>query len=164
MSKAKKNYFSNHKVETLIFVLLMLLWIIFWGSSGFKSFSLCNKQRTAAHYTSEKERALAADTMKTAITGTLTATSIILAACAAVIGLYKERDSLKDDVKKNFKDASTFGLISILFAALALAYMPAMVNYVNVASSWLINLLSFLQLIFMAFSAFRLMIAVRKMI
>jgi hypothetical protein len=139
----------------------MVLWVSVWASSGFDSFSLCRDQRTAAHYTSEKERTLAADAMKTAITGTLTATSIILAACAAALGLYQNRSQLQNALS-HFRSAAEFGIASILLAAINLAFLPAQVNTVNVASSWFFNLLGFLQLVFMVFSAVRLMLAIKN--
>ena len=139
----------------------MLLWVIAW--SGIKPKAVCRERRTNAHYVTHKERALAADAMKSAIIGTLTATSIILAACAAAIGLYKDRDQLPDEAKQNFKDAASFGLFSIILAALNLAYIPAQVNTANVASIWTINLFASAQLLLMIFSAWRLARAIRKM-
>ena len=152
---------KRYKAEIIIFLLFILLWVVAW--SGIKPKVLSKEQRIYAHYISHKERALAADAMKSAIIGTLTATSIILAACAAAIGLYKDRDQLPDETKKNFKDAASYGLFSIILAAVNLAYIPAQVNTLNVASKWSINLVACVQLLLMIFSACRLSLAIRKM-
>ena len=68
---------KRYKAEIIIFLLFILLWVVAW--SGIKPKVLSKEQRIYAHYISHKERALAADAMKSAIIGTLTATSIILA-------------------------------------------------------------------------------------
>jgi hypothetical protein len=150
-----------HKIEIAIFIIFMIIWFFAWH--GVNPKSLGEKERTLTLYTSYEERALAADAVKTAITGTLTASSIILAACAAAIGLYSNRQQLPDDAKQNFKSAAAFGLVSVFFAALNLAYLPAQVNTVNIATVKSINLFAVLQLMFMVFSAARLMLAIRKL-
>jgi uncharacterized membrane protein HdeD (DUF308 family) len=138
----------------------MSLWIIAW--SGAKPFRLCDEQKTHVHYTSYEERTLAANAMTSAVTAALTATSIILAVCAAAIALYKERDQFPPESKQNFKASGFFGIFSIAFGVFNLAYIPAQVNTSNVASLWLINLLATLQLLATFFSALRLLLAIRK--
>jgi len=147
--------------EILVGAAVMLAWGGAWLGEQPKKVDKEKKQEN--HYVSNEERALAADAMKTAITGTLTATSILLAACTAVLGFYKNRDQLPEKVKRNFKAAAGFGLLSIVSAAVNLAYIPAQVNTVNIATSPLFNGFAIAQLLFMVFCAWRLMLAVRNL-
>jgi hypothetical protein len=160
----KKRKITNQGcLEIVLLIIVFIIWIVAWLPSIENPYKVGKDQQTQNYFVTNDERSIAADAINNAVNGGLTAASIILAACAAVIGLYNEKSQLSEDARKNFKAATSYGLLSIMLAVINMAIIPSHVNIYNIANEFKITLLGFAQLVFFIFSAWRLILAVRKM-
>ena len=113
-------------------------------------------------YLKNEERNLAASAVKDTITASLTATSIILAATALVVSLFKNATNMDETVKTHYKYVAGYTLLSIVVGAFNMGYLPSLINAHNVAFYPPIHILSAIQFILMVCAAGRLLFAILK--
>lgn len=138
--------------------IIELLVFIFW--MGFLSLNWLKFKKPdpdkMAVFLKNEERGLAATHVKDTISASLTATSIILAATALLLGFYKDAGALPAIVKIHYKYVAGYSLASICLGVLNMAYLPTVINTKNLAFERWPNIGSAIQFTLMAFAVFRI--------
>jgi hypothetical protein len=111
-------------------------------------------------YEKHEERSLAAGAVKDTISASLTATSIILAATALIVSIFKNTDKINDVVKIHYKYVAVYSLSSIVLGAFNMAFIPSLINTYNIAFYPIVNVIAAIQFILMVFAAMRLLFAI----